>query len=133
MNASNNVIISESDLARIQSSLKKLNTEFAESLQDELDSATVLADQDLPDNVVNMGATVTFRDINSGQSSRCTLVFPHQADAAQQRISVLAPVGAALIGLSEGATINWPIPGGKLRALEVISVEQVSREEKVSG
>lgn len=133
MNASNNVIISAGDLARIQSSMKKLNTEVAEFLQDELDRATVLADEDLPDNVVNMGSTVTFRDIESGQSSRCTLVYPHQADAAQQRISVLAPVGAALIGLSAGVTIDWPGPGGKMRTLEVVSVEQVSREVKVPG
>ena len=128
MNESNTVIISAGDMARIQSSMKKLNPEAAELLQAELDRATVLAEQDVPENVVNMGATVTFRDIDSKKVSRCTLVYPHQADASQQRISVLAPVGAALIGLSEGATIDWPVPGGKVRTLEVVSVEQKKRE-----
>lgn len=70
--------------------------------------------------------------IQASQFSRCTLVYPHQADASQQRISVLAPVGAALIGLSEGATIAWPVPSGKLRTLEVVSVEQENRETKDS-
>ena len=115
-------------MARIRSSLKKLNPEASELLQDELDRAVVLPDQDMPDNVVNMGAEVTFRDVHSKQVSHCTLVFPHQADSAQQRISVLAPVGAALIGLSEGSTIAWPVPGGKVRTLEVVSVKQRDRE-----
>lgn len=132
MNVSNKVIISTGDMARIQSSMKKLNPDAVELLQAELDRATVLPEKGLPDNVVNMGATVTFRDVDSGQVSRCTLVFPHQADASQQCISVLAPVGAALIGLSEGATIAWPVPGGKLRTLEVVSVEQANRKVEAS-
>ena len=131
MNATNNVIISAGDLARIQSSLSKINTEVADFLQAELDRATVLDDQEFPENVVNMGSTVTFRDISTGQTLRCTLVYPHQADVAEKRISILAPVGAALIGLTEGATIDWPVPGGKFRTLEVMSVEQASRKVEI--
>ena len=126
MNPSRNVVISAGDNARIHSSLEKANPEVAELLLEELDSATILPDDQLPTNVVNMGSEVWFRDLESGSSSHCTLVFPHQADAAQQRVSVLAPVGAALIGLAEGETISWPVPDGKLRKLQVVTVKQAN-------
>jgi len=118
------VVLSAGDNARILSTLEKANAEVAEPLREELDAATILPDDELPPNVVNMGAEVIFRDLESGKSSRCTLVFPHQADAARNRVSVLAPVGAALIGLAEGATIAWPVPGGRVRRLQVVAVRQ---------
>jgi regulator of nucleoside diphosphate kinase len=124
MNTARKVIVSEGDYARILSSLNKAGAEVGEPLREELDAATILPDHELPGSVVNMGAEVSFRDLESGESSRCTLVYPHQADAATRRVSVLAPVGAALIGLTEGETIAWPIPGGKLRRLQVVAVEQ---------
>lgn len=128
MNAAREVFISEGDNARIRSCLEKASGEAAELLRQELDSAIVLPDHELPANVVNMGAGVTFRDLESGESSRCTLVYPHQADAAVGQVSVLAPVGAALIGLAEGEVIAWPVPGGKLRRLQVVAVEQAGRQ-----
>lgn len=128
MNTARKVIVSESEYARILSSLDKARAGHAEPLREELDTATIVPDRELPANVVNMGAEVTFRDLESGASSSCTLVYPHQADAATQRVSVLAPVGAALIGLAEGETIAWPIPGGKLRKLQVVAVEQPGKE-----
>jgi regulator of nucleoside diphosphate kinase len=124
VNTTRKVIVSEGDYARILSSLEKAKMDLADPLREELDTATIVPDQELPANIVNMGAEVTFRDLESGASSSCTLVYPHQADAATQRVSVLAPVGAALIGLAEGETIAWPIPGGKLRKLQVVAVEQ---------
>lgn len=126
MTAPRSVFLSATDNARIQSILEKTDPETVGPLLDEIDSATILPDDELPANVVNMGAEVTFRDLDSGKSSRCTLVFPHQADAAKDRVSVLAPVGAALIGLAVGETIAWPVPGGKLRRLRVVDVEQRS-------
>ena len=124
MTATRTVVLSAGDNARILSILKKTDPEAVGLLRDELDAATILPDDELPPNVVNMGAEVTFRDLESGKSSRCTLVFPHQADAARNRVSVLAPVGAALIGLAEGETIAWPVPGGRVRRLQVVAVEQ---------
>ena len=124
MTAPRTVVLSAGDNARILSTLEKTDLEAVGLLRDELDAATILPDDELPPNVVNMGAEVTFRDLESDKSSRCTLVFPHQADAANNRVSVLAPVGAALIGLAEGETIAWPVPGGKLRRLQVVAVEQ---------
>lgn len=127
MNHVNPVIICESDYSRIISCLEKVKSDAVELLRDELDNATIVADKDLPGNVVNMGATVSFRDLENGAFSQCTLVFPHQADAALRHVSILAPVGAALIGLAEGGAIAWPVPGGKIRRLEVIAVVQHHR------
>lgn len=126
MNMSRNVVISAGDQARIHSCLEKASPVVTKLLLDELDAATIVPNDQLPGNVVNMGSVVTFRDLDSGESSQCTLVFPHEADSTRYRISILAPVGAALIGLAESDTIAWPVPGGKFRKLEVVTVRQSS-------
>jgi len=127
VNEVRSVVISEGDYARISSCLEGVKSEAAELLREELDNANIVVDDKLPENVVNMGAEVSFRDLESGALSYCSLVFPHQADSSLQRVSVLAPVGAALIGLPEGGTIAWPVPGRKIRRLEVINVVQQQR------
>ncbi len=123
MNHLRSVVISAGDKARIQNCIEKVSPDSVELLLNELDTASIVPDGQLPPDVVSMGSQVEFRDVDSGQSSLCTLVFPHQADSSRQHISILAPVGAALIGLRSGETIEWPMPGGRLRKLEVISVQ----------
>ncbi len=71
---------------------------------------------------VRMGSLVTFRDDTTGQVREVTLVYPDRADIAAGRISVLTPIGAALIGLSEGQTIHWQTPSGDWRPLTVLAV-----------
>ncbi|HEX7034146.1 MAG TPA: nucleoside diphosphate kinase regulator [Pseudomonadales bacterium] len=124
MTQSRSVLISQRDHDRLQSVISKTDPDTVGLLFDELDSATIVPDDELPDDVVAMGSRVTFEDIDTGAQSTIQLVFPHQADAAAGRISVLAPVGAALIGLRVGETIEWPLPGGKVRNLRVIGVER---------
>lgn len=70
-----------------------------------------------------MGSTVTFRDDTTAQDRTVMLVYPDEADVAQGRISILTPVGAALIGLSVGQSIEWQTPGGGWRSLTVLRVE----------
>jgi regulator of nucleoside diphosphate kinase len=127
MNHLRSVVISAGDRARIQSCVEKVMPDSAELLLDELDTARIVPDGQLPADVVSMGSEVKFRDLLTGETSVCTLVFPHQADVARQHISILAPVGAALIGLRCGETIEWPMPGGKVRKLEVLEVQQAPR------
>jgi regulator of nucleoside diphosphate kinase len=69
-----------------------------------------------------MGSIVRFRDDTTAQTREVTLVYPDRADIAAGRVSVLTPIGAALIGLSEGQTINWQTPAGDWRPLTVLSV-----------
>ena len=76
--------------------------------------------------VVTMNATVAFVDEASGATRTVQLVMPAEADIAQDRISILTPVGAGLIGLSEGQSIVWPDRDGRERTLTIVSVTQAA-------
>jgi regulator of nucleoside diphosphate kinase len=69
-----------------------------------------------------MGSTVTYREDANGRVRTVTLVFPKDANIDQHRISILTPIGAALIGLSPAQTIEWPAPGGTMETLTVLNV-----------
>ena len=97
--------------------------EVAEELLAEMDRAKVVAPAKLPADVVRMGSFVTF-DSDSAQHRRVQLVYPGEADIEQGRISVLTPIGAALIGLSAGQSIAWTARDGKKHVLTVTAVEQ---------
>jgi regulator of nucleoside diphosphate kinase len=92
-------------------------------LTEELERAHVLADG-RPEQTVCMGSEVEFRDDSSGKSQTVTLVYPRDADISQRRISVLTPVGTALIGLSMGDSITFETRTGDLRRLTVLQVRQ---------
>lgn len=94
----------------------------AHFLARELDRASVVQDDgDMPD-VVRMGSQVSYRDEKTGEVRTVMLVYPHEADISRRRISVLTPVGAALIGLSVGQAIEFQTPGPVTRKLTVIAV-----------
>ena len=97
--------------------------EVAEELLAEMDRAKVVAPGKLPADVVRMGSFVTF-DSDSAQHRRVQLVYPGEADIEQGRISVLTPIGAALIGLAAGQSIAWTARDGKKHVLTVTAVEQ---------
>jgi regulator of nucleoside diphosphate kinase len=92
-------------------------------LELELDRAQVLPREDMPANVVTMGSKVVFEDVDTGSRRTAVLVYPEEADVARSRISVLAPVGTALLGLAVGESISWPVPNGRARTLRVVSIE----------
>lgn len=98
--------------------------ELASALADELDRAQVLADGRSPKDTVRMGSVVEFRDETTGREQSVTLVYPAEADISQGRISVLTPVGAALIGLHAGHSITWRTPKGETRRLTVLAVRE---------
>lgn len=89
------------------------------ALEEELSRATVVPAERMPGNVVRMHSRVTYLDEHSGERREVELVFPEEADLASGRISVLAPVGSALLGLEEGQSIEWPFPDGRVRRLRV--------------
>lgn len=96
--------------------------DLAAGLSDELDRAHVLPDECDPGEVVRMGSEVEFRDRETGSVRTITLVYPNAANIADGRISVLTPVGTALLGLTVGDSIDWEAPSGQSRALTVLSV-----------
>ncbi|UWU66156.1 nucleoside diphosphate kinase regulator [Bradyrhizobium sp. NC92] len=95
--------------------------DVASVLTEELERAHVLADGH-PAQTVCMGSEVRFRDDANGTVRTATLVYPDDADISRRRISVLTPVGAALIGLSAGNSITWETRTGDLRRLTVLEV-----------
>lgn len=110
-------------LANLVSASATSAPEVSEYLADELDRATVLAPFDIAPNVVRMNSRVVFVDEKTGQSRTVTLVYPHEADLSKGRISVLTPIGAALIGVAEGDSIRWFTRDGEAKTLTVRKVE----------
>jgi regulator of nucleoside diphosphate kinase len=91
------------------------------ALKDELDRANVVEPHEMPDGVVTMNSTVFFRDEQTAQEYELTLVYPN-SDAQPNPVSILAPVGSALLGLSVDQSITWQVPGGRQLELRVLDV-----------
>lgn len=87
-------------------------------LRDELDRAAVIHPADFPTDVVTMNSTVEFEDLGTSEIEEYTITFPERADVEQHRISILAPIGTALIGCRVGDVVKWSTPGG-IRQLKV--------------
>jgi regulator of nucleoside diphosphate kinase len=96
--------------------------EVGDRLLQEIERAEVLPSADMPAHIVNVGSEVTFRDNTTGRVQTVTLVLPMEADIAERKVSVLTPVGAALIGLAQGASIDWETRDGESRELTVLKV-----------
>lgn len=116
------LMMTESDFQKISALVMSTQTEISEMLEEELGRAAVVPSDQLPKDVVTMNSTVSFTDLDSGKKSVVTLVYPHEANIEENKVSILAPVGAALIGLRVGQIINWPLPQGKERRIKVESV-----------
>lgn len=89
------------------------------ALADELDQAIVVSEDRIPDNVVTMNSRLIYADERTGTSREVELVYPEDADPVAGKISVLAPVGCALLGLSAGQSIDWNLPSGQIHRLRV--------------
>lgn len=93
-----------------------------EDLASELERASVVADDAVPADVVSMGSRVAYAEKGTGNRREVQIVYPSDANPAQGKVSVFAPVGAALIGLAVGDEIDWEFPGGASRRLVVVEV-----------
>ncbi|MEX0692821.1 MAG: nucleoside diphosphate kinase regulator [Rhodospirillales bacterium] len=125
------VVINQETLHRIEALAEgalNLNPALAEKLLNELVHAQIVASDRMPENIVAIGNDVTYRDEMTGQEKTVMLAFPKDADIARQRVSVMTPLGVALLGLAEGAVFYWDTRDGKRRMLTVIRVKPVSEE-----
>jgi regulator of nucleoside diphosphate kinase len=114
--------IDEDRLARLAAVMLDSKPELAEELFGELARARIASSAELPADTVQMGSTLTYEA--DGQRRRVTLVYPQEADIAAGRISVLTPIGTALIGLAEGQSIDWTSRDGRRQRLTVVAVER---------
>jgi regulator of nucleoside diphosphate kinase len=109
-------------LEALAEGLIQRNPDLADRLLGEIGRARIVPAEKLPSNVVAIGRAVTYRDETTGQEKTVTPVFPQDADIARGRISILTPIGVALIGLAEGASLHWDTRDGERRLLTVLRV-----------
>lgn len=98
-----------------------VDREYLNKLEAELDRAEIVNAQDIPADVITMRSRVRLKDLVSGEANTYSLVFPTESDFNEGKISILAPIGTAILGYKRGDTIEWPVPSG-LRRLKVDKV-----------
>jgi regulator of nucleoside diphosphate kinase len=104
-------------------------SEYLEKLQMEIDRAEVVSPKDIPTDVVTMNSTVCIEDLDTKEEEIYTLVFPEDADLGQGKISILAPIGTAMLGYEVGDSFEWDVPGGKRR----LRVKKIIYQPEASG
>jgi len=127
------IVVSSRDLERIDALLEMpahRNVPGIAILRAELERATIVDPGEMPPDVVTMNSTAQVVDVGSGESYELTLVYPREADGDPGKVSVLAPVGSAILGLRVGDSIQWPMPGGVQRALRIAAI---SYQPEASG
>ena len=119
------IVVSTRDMARLEALLDSpalSRHPAAVALAQDLERAQVLPPEEIPEGIVTMHSRVDCEDELHNEKHSLTLVYPHEADFDKGRVSILAPVGSALLGLSVGQTIDWTAPGGRQLRLRVTAV-----------
>ncbi|HEY8509210.1 MAG TPA: nucleoside diphosphate kinase regulator [Steroidobacteraceae bacterium] len=132
------ITIAESDAQRLRgllwahSEARLRDQEHLQELKAELERALVLDAAQLPPDVITLDSRVQVLDLTSGERKEYVLVVPTEANVAANRISVLAPLGTALLGFREGDEVEWEMPGGlrRLRIERVIQPERLRTAEQ---
>jgi len=117
--------INELDAERLDTLLAQAayaNSPVAEALNEELDRAEILPPQDMPADVVTMNSKVRFTEGKEGEEHIRTLVYPAALKDTDEQLSVMAPLGAALLGLRVGSSITWTMPNGKESQIHVLEL-----------
>ena len=130
------VVISADCLGRLEALAEgaiQRNPDLADRLLEEIGRARMVAEAKVPQNVVAIGRAVTYRDETTGQDTTVIPVYPEEADIARGRISILTPIGVALIGLAEGASLHWDTRDGKRRVLTVLHVASQDYHESLEA
>jgi len=124
-----NISIARDDAERLWALLEqgigRRDQSAVEHLEDEISRARIVEPDALSPQVVRIGSRVRYEDLTSGIERDVRLVWPHEADLDAGRISLLSPIGAALLGLAADQEIEWPLPDRKAR-VRVLSVAPVS-------
>jgi regulator of nucleoside diphosphate kinase len=116
------IIITREDYSKLRllvtTALHSNSSAPLRKLREELDRAAVVDSTAMPAGVVTMESTVEFEDLGTGELEEYTLTFPERADVEKRRLSILAPIGTALIGYRAGDLVEWSTPGG-VRQLKI--------------
>jgi regulator of nucleoside diphosphate kinase len=125
------IFITEADMRRLEPLIEdmKNSRDDLRALQAELVQARVVAPRDVPADVITMNSKVRLRDLETSEEMTYTLVFPDQANIEQGRISVVAPVGTAMLGHRVGDEFEWQVPAGSVR----LRVEELLYQPEAAG
>jgi regulator of nucleoside diphosphate kinase len=129
------IVITSADHTRLLTILNSpsyqagLDKEHLLELRAELEKAVIVEPGQVPADVITMNSKVKVRDMSSGNVNEYTLVYPHMADITKNLISILAPIGTALLGYRTGDVIEWTVPAGK----RVLKVESVLYQPEAAG
>lgn len=118
------LVVSESDYRKLSQLVEVSRSTATDELDGELSKADILPDNALPDTFVALYDTVVFRDIDTGRTRVVSIVMPWESNVSKSKISVLSPVGIALIGEPLGTRVVWPLLNGQSANLEI---EQIMR------
>lgn len=102
---------------------------YLTNLELELNRAFVMASQEIPNDVITMNSKVVLKDMDNGEEMVFTLVYPNEADLAEDKISILAPIGTAILGYRLGDVLTWTIPSGTVR----LKVEEILYQPEAAG
>ena len=119
------IVMSRLDYDRIEALLESAGDRGVDTsaLEAEMERADVVEPAQMPGDVISMNSTARFLDENSGEERELTLVYPRDATGEPGRVSILAPVGSALLGLRVGQSIDWPMSGNRHINLRVLSIK----------
>lgn len=127
--------ITDYDLTRLREllgvgiSFAERDRESLEALQGELDRAQIVDPTVVPHDVVTMNSRVRLTDVETNEEQVYTLVFPSDANVEQRKISVLAPIGTAILGYRVGDTVKWRVPGG----VKTLRIEEIIYQPEAAG
>ena len=106
-----------------------VDREYVNTLEAELERAEIVDPKRIPANVITMRSKVRLKDLVSGESKIYSLVFPTEANFSEGKISVLAPIGTAILGYKLGDSIEWPVPSG----LRKLKVDEILYQPEAAG
>jgi len=129
------IYITNSDMKRLKELVKvarefdKEDERYLKELEDELDTGKIVKSKDIPNDVITMNSKVRLRDVDTQKEMVYWLVFPDDADPDQDKISILAPIGTALLGYKVGDIIEWKVPAGIVK----LKVEEILYQPEAAG
>ena len=136
MSQETTIYITELDRQRLEKLIelagersRRANHQYLSRLEEELERAETVAPEEVPADVITMRSKVRLRDLDTGEQMVYTLVFPSEANLDEGKISVLAPVGTAMLGYRVGSQIEWDVPSGRRR----LKVEELLYQPEAAG
>lgn len=119
------ILLTERDYLRIRYLISSGRLEAFEDLEVEIERAKIIPEDEIPDDLVVMNSKVTYQILQENKVATVILVYPEEANFEEGKISILASLGSALIGLRKDQEINWTFPDGKIKRLKIIGVERI--------